>query len=179
MTEDGLRGRQDAVRDFRQRGASLGRHRHEFPFSVGSKSQASLDIIRLQIRKISEDFLFRHASSEIFKYVINGDPEASNTRFPPSFSRFHRDAFAIRHGFQFTRAILSGQQWMHKCTYEKSVSFFILRQTAWRPMMVLASWITPSLIRAMAWSSGISMISRTSSAPRFCVPGESSCPTKM
>ena len=101
--------RQDAVRDFRQRGVSLGRHRHEFPFSVGSKGQAGLDIFRLQIRKIGENFLLCHAGSKIFEYVIDGDPEASNTRFPPSFSRFHRDAFAISHGCQFTRVMLCGQ----------------------------------------------------------------------
>ena len=113
--------RQDAVRDFRQRGASLGRHRHEFPFSVGCKDQAGLDIFRLQIRKIGENFLLCHAGSKIFEYVIDGDPEASNTRFPPSFSRFYRDAFSISHGFQFTRAIIRGQQWMHTCAHEKSV----------------------------------------------------------
>ena len=76
-----------------------------FPFPVGRKGQASLDVFRLQIREIGEHFLLGHAGGKVFEYVIYGDPQTPNTGFSPSFSRLHRDAFTVGHGCELTRAV--------------------------------------------------------------------------
>lgn len=66
--------------------------------TVCGKNKACPNVLFGELREIDQNFWDAHSPSEIFKYVGNSDPHASNARLPASLSGLDRDDSAVVHG---------------------------------------------------------------------------------
>ena len=78
------------------------RHAGDATFAVGSKPQASQDVLVMQLWKLSQQLRLAHSASEITEHIADGDPGAPNHRLPEPNLWIEDDSVAIvtrgRHG---------------------------------------------------------------------------------
>ena len=62
-------------------------------FAGGGVGEAGLDVLAGQVGEVGED-LVRHASSQVFEDVLDGDPQAPDARLAEAFSGIDGDDLA-------------------------------------------------------------------------------------
>lgn len=67
--------------------ASLNASRGELSFPISCEGKASPKVLDRQIRKIVNDFRFRHSGRQILKHVVDRNSKVANTRFPAPLLR--------------------------------------------------------------------------------------------
>lgn len=68
---------------------------NESALSIGGESEDRADVLRLEVRKVSEDLLLAHAGSEVVEHVVDRDPQTADTGFAASLPGLDRDASLI------------------------------------------------------------------------------------
>src|SRR5438067_1934919 len=65
---------------------------------VCGKSEARLDVVGCEVRKIVEHFRYGHAAAEIIENISDGNARASDARLAAANARINGDALAVVHG---------------------------------------------------------------------------------
>ena len=92
--------------------AALSRgRRNEFSFTVGSEGEASPDILRSQVREVTEDFFFAHARSEVFQDIVYRHAQTTNTWLAATLLGINRNTV-----FPIHRSKLIRQPWNDQAT---------------------------------------------------------------
>src|SRR5437870_6183611 len=81
----------------RRRAISCSWHGNQSAFTISGESDAGLQIVASEIRKIFKDLFFRHVGSQIFQDLIDGDSQSTNTRFATAFVWVNCDLIPVIH----------------------------------------------------------------------------------
>ena len=65
--------------------------------TVGRKSQAGQDIFAGKVRKVCENLLDRHFTSQITEHIVDRDAHAPNARLTAAFAGLKRNDVSIVH----------------------------------------------------------------------------------
>lgn len=105
----GRRASDSVLVDEKTHAMRSGRGRREPTFTGGSERQHGSDALRGEAWKVGQDLRFRHASGQVFQYVLDSDACTSNARLAAANSRRHRNQVFPAHGGQHKRFVLIRQ----------------------------------------------------------------------
>ena len=90
----------DDGKDSDRRAASRRGNRHQFPFTVSSKSQTGADVFVCQVGEVFDNVLCAHTGGKVLQYIVHGHAEAADAGLAPTLLRIDSNAVLPIHMVQ-------------------------------------------------------------------------------